>query len=225
MVYATEDHQWTECRLSALIRAPDWAPILQLVHLRHSRGPTPASPIGQTHPRPAGIRLEGAVRPSEELRAIFEADQDRLGDVFSPDLADRDRVTELLAAAAATPDDLYHAAMVFQHGDNAGDWRRAHELALRSAELGHSAARWLAAAAHDRWLMVRANGRNTEPSTGWRRTGGSFTTSIRPPPTLSAPAGVCHRWRRHGARPRRSPIAPSSHCLRRNSWGTAACGM
>lgn len=60
---------------------------------------------------------------------------------------------EVLGAGAANADDLYHAAIVFQHGEKVDDWRRAHELALRSAELGHSAARWLAAAAHDRWLM------------------------------------------------------------------------
>src|SRR6266704_739264 len=35
-------------------------------------------------------------------------------------------------------------------------WRnfwKAHELAMRGAELGHPTCRWLAAAAYDRWLM------------------------------------------------------------------------
>ncbi len=91
---------------------------------------------------------------------IFGTRQTRLGEPLLTDLAGRDRarrrwVAELLAAGAAHADDLYHAAMVFLHGEKADDWRRAHELALRSAELGHSHARWLAAAAYDRWLMMQ----------------------------------------------------------------------
>ena len=98
--------------------------------------------------------------PSEELRALFEADQaDRLREDFPDDLIQRDlarrqRVRELLAIGAAeTADDLFHAAMVFQHGDRLDDWWQAHELALRAAESGHPQGRWLAAAAYDRWLM------------------------------------------------------------------------
>lgn len=43
--------------------------------------------------------------------------------------------------------------MVFQHGEALDDYWRAHELAKNGAELGHHGARWLAAAAYDRWLM------------------------------------------------------------------------
>lgn len=128
--------------------------------------------------------------PSEELRAIFEADQaDRLDEVLPPDLADRDRarrrrVTELLAAGAASTDDLYHAAMVFQHGDKADDWRRAHELALRSAELGHPDARWLAAAAYDRWLM--GQGRPQKYGTQYRPVGNRWELYDVDPATTDA---------------------------------------
>jgi transposase len=51
------------------------------------------------------------------------------------------------------PEDYFHAAMVFQHGETLDDFWRAHELAKRGAELGHPNCRWLTAAAYDRWLM------------------------------------------------------------------------
>jgi hypothetical protein len=41
------------------------------------------------------------------------------------------------------------------HGDTPEDARNAHILALRSSELGHRPARWLAAAAYDRWQMYQ----------------------------------------------------------------------
>ncbi len=95
-----------------------------------------------------------------ELRGIYQADQaDRQGEDLGPDVAERDwarrrRVEALLAAGEAQDGpDFYHAAMVFQHGSGPEDFRRAHELALRAAELGHRPGRWLAAAAYDRWLM------------------------------------------------------------------------
>jgi len=94
-----------------------------------------------------------------ELRGIFEADQaDRRSDL-GPDVASRDRerrrwVLELLAAGQVVDGpDHYHAAMVFQHGGPRESYRRAREMALRAAELGHRPARWLAAAALDRLLV------------------------------------------------------------------------
>jgi hypothetical protein len=97
---------------------------------------------------------------NEELRRLYEADQgDRLAsetpaDVIERDRARRRRVAELLdAGAAEAGEDFYHAAMVFQHGEDLSDYRRAYELSLRAAEMGHRPGRLLAAAAYDRWLM------------------------------------------------------------------------
>ena len=78
----------------------------------------------------------------------------------------RRRVREILAAAATPGADalsadalsaeaLYHAAWILNHGDAPEDARQAHELATESAERGHRPARWLAAAAYDRWRMYR----------------------------------------------------------------------
>jgi hypothetical protein len=116
---------------------------------------------------------------NEELRQLYEADQgDRLAsevpaDVMERDRARRRRVTELLdAGAAEAGQDFFHAAMVFQHGEDLGDYQRAHELALRAAELGHRPGRWLAAAAHDRWLMNQ--GRPQKYGTQFRGVGDRY---------------------------------------------------
>jgi hypothetical protein len=105
------------------------------------------------------LAREAAV--NQELGALFDEDQaDRRGE-FPADLYERDerrrrRVEQLLVEGTVLdPDDLFHAAMVFQHGADRSHFLRAHELAKRAAELGSTRhARWLAAAAYDRWLMT-----------------------------------------------------------------------
>jgi hypothetical protein len=72
------------------------------------------------------------------------------------DLERRKRVMELVSANELnTAEDYYHAAWIMNHGDTPDDARNAHILALRSSELGHRPARWLAAATYDRWQMYR----------------------------------------------------------------------
>ena len=99
---------------------------------------------------------------NEELRALFTADQEdrRQGltfELIERDRLRRERVAQLLAAGAAqSGEDYFHAAMLFQHGGRTSSYARAHELALRAADLGFAQARWLAAAAYDRWLMSRS---------------------------------------------------------------------
>jgi hypothetical protein len=63
----------------------------------------------------------------------------------------------IAAGQLQTAEDYFHAARIFQHGDRPEDAWRAHQLALKSANLGYRPARWLAAAAYDRWLMVQGN--------------------------------------------------------------------
>lgn len=99
---------------------------------------------------------------NEELRALLAADQeDRAGGNLGPEAVDRDRVRlyrvkELLeAGAAADAEDLFCAAVILQHGSSLEDYWQAHELAKASADGGHAPARWLAAAAYDRWLMLQ----------------------------------------------------------------------
>jgi hypothetical protein len=95
----------------------------------------------------------------EELARICEQDQaDRKGELplnlGDRDRARRQRVTELIAEGVLqTPEDYFHAALVFQHGEKLEDYWQAHELAKKAEEQGHPTGRWLAAAAYDRWLM------------------------------------------------------------------------
>jgi hypothetical protein len=110
-------------------------------------------------------RAEFATTANAELLQIYTDDQ---GDRMKPfeqidwkvvaprDTARRKRVDEILAAGGArTADDYFHAAMVFQHGEPPDDFQRAHDLAVKAAELDpdFETARWLAAAALDRKLM------------------------------------------------------------------------
>jgi hypothetical protein len=52
-----------------------------------------------------------------------------------------------------TPADYHHAAMILQHGTAREHFHLAFELARRAADAGYGPARWLTAAALDRWLM------------------------------------------------------------------------
>src|SRR5688572_18636934 len=80
-----------------------------------------------------------------EYRAMRERDSQR-----------RLQVGNLIAATAVkTAEDYFHAARIFQHGDTPDDAWRAYQLALQSTKLGHHPARWLTAAAYDRWLMYQ----------------------------------------------------------------------
>jgi hypothetical protein len=110
---------------------------------------------------------------NQDLRDLFVADQsERRGDI-GPDSPDygpmrerdaqrRQRVHELLAQGeVSAPNDYFHAALIFQHGEILSDIWQAHELAQTAADLGASASmgpkdtRWLAAATLDRWLMYQ----------------------------------------------------------------------
>jgi len=51
-------------------------------------------------------------------------------------------------------DDLYSLAMLFQHGRDAEDYKIAGELASFSADQGNESAKWLVAAAEDRYLLA-----------------------------------------------------------------------
>jgi TPR repeat protein len=101
------------------------------------------------------------------LRAIFDADirEHGLGlrhgtpEYIAMRDRDRERRREVAAmidaGAVTTAEDLFQAARIFQHGDEPADARMAFDLARQSAERNHRPARWLAAAAYDRWLMYQ----------------------------------------------------------------------
>jgi hypothetical protein len=104
---------------------------------------------------------------NDELLALYTADrqerinQPPMGTPAYTAMRERDRQRRLRAAeilsslTTLAPADLYHAALLFQHGDLAEDAWRAYELARKAAEQGEARARWLTAAAYDRWLMYQ----------------------------------------------------------------------
>jgi hypothetical protein len=107
------------------------------------------------------------VQMNNELASLYKADkQERINQLKANtaeyramrvrDLERRERVMELVAANKLnTAEDYYRAAHIMNHGDTVDDARNAHQLALRSTELGHGPARWLAAATYDRWQMYQ----------------------------------------------------------------------
>lgn len=117
----------------------------------------------------ASSRSEGDPHPSSspELERLHDEDQAaRSGSIEGVDFealeredsARRNRVRELAAKGdLRTAKDYYHAAMVFQHGLDSLAYGQAHRWALRSEELDSAdvSARWLVAAAWDRYQMSR----------------------------------------------------------------------
>jgi hypothetical protein len=86
---------------------------------------------------------QGNLHGTAEYAAMRERDRQR-----------RQHVGEMIAANQLhSGADYFHAARIFQHGDTADDAWQAYQLARWGAAMGEPRARWMAAAAYDRWLM------------------------------------------------------------------------
>lgn len=57
------------------------------------------------------------------------------------------------AGEVRSANDFFHAAMIFQHGQNPDDYLLAHVLAMDAVARGSKEARWLSAATLDRYLL------------------------------------------------------------------------
>jgi hypothetical protein len=101
---------------------------------------------------------------NEELKALFDADRhERINlihnEAYYRMLHEHDEQRHLRAQALidegslSDTNDYHHAAVLFHHGDSLEDIWQAHTLALKAVELGSHDARWLSAAAMDRWLI------------------------------------------------------------------------
>jgi hypothetical protein len=87
----------------------------------------------------------GLMNGTAEYFAMRERDKHR-----------QQRVKEFMNAKhLKVAEDYFHAARIFQHGDVPEDAWNAYQLASQAAELGEVRARWLTAAAYDRWLMYQ----------------------------------------------------------------------
>ncbi len=97
-----------------------------------------------------------------EAKRLLEADQaprvsdqpidwDKLG---AEDAKRRLRIREMLdAGLLRSGNDFFHAALIFQHGDQPEDYLLAHSFAIVAAARGRSDAAWIAAATLDRYLQ------------------------------------------------------------------------
>ena len=125
-----------------------------------------------------GVRFDSQpdAKDSERLKTLFDEDQrfasepvdwtdpERVLRVLGSDFikqADNEarrhriEVLQLLQEGKITlAADLYHAAMIYQHGTCADHFKLANELAERAMTLGHQPARWLYAASRDRYLLA-----------------------------------------------------------------------
>ena len=100
---------------------------------------------------------------SKRVSELFEEDQAREslarnGKAWSAIVVDdRKRQAEISAylqdGKINSADDLYHAAMIFQHGNCVEHYRLANQLAERAVSKGSKEAKWLYAATLDRYLM------------------------------------------------------------------------
>lgn len=115
-------------------------------------GPSPDTPA---------VRQESAA-DNQDLAVMFAADQAARTDGMPSggimgamqDAERRTRTRALLDAnQITTPQDYFHAAFIFQHGDEPEDFLLAHALAVTAVDKGHPQASWIAAATLDRYLQ------------------------------------------------------------------------
>lgn len=117
-----------------------------------------------------GVKERNAAHEAKlnaELTRLYEEDQkDRSQpanqtnwtQVGQRDADRKKRVLEITGQGTLKEsDDYVHAAMVFQHGTDPDDFKRAHDLCLKAVEMdpANDDARWLAAASMDRYLMYK----------------------------------------------------------------------
>ena len=100
-----------------------------------------------------------------KLLELYQADQQDRDRVYNSaaevqELRQRDidrkaQVVEMHSRGEVnTANDLYHAAVIFLHGNEPKDFLTAHRYAVIASINGHRAGRWLAAASLDRFLMA-----------------------------------------------------------------------
>ena len=104
---------------------------------------------------------------NKELQSLYEADVEEhaqgheRGTAAYQAMRERDQQRRQRISALMVDQDLweavdyFHTAQIFQHGDTTEDAWNAYQLALQGTALGEPRARWMTAAAYDRWLMYQ----------------------------------------------------------------------
>lgn len=117
------------------------------------------------------------IKNNQKLARLHEEDQsDRSGDISKKDndqirkndSRHRREVDKMISNNdLQTAKDYYRAAMIFQHGSEVSDFKKAASLAQKAIELGSEKAKWLYAAATDRSLVF--SGRKQKFGTQFKR--------------------------------------------------------
>jgi hypothetical protein len=105
--------------------------------------------------------LPSHVSDNPTLTEMFTLDQEARGSdhidwakLAKDDEQRRNDLRHMLSAGGVrTGNDYFHAAMIFQHGQNPDEYLMAHVLAMDAVALGSKEARWLSAATLDRYLL------------------------------------------------------------------------
>jgi len=147
-----------------------------------------------------------------ELLAAYLADRaDRTGEIEDPDAVmkrDASRRDVVKAAikvrALRTADDYLHAVLIMQHGSGAEDFALARDLAKKAVELRPwlAEARWLYAAATDRWL--RETGKPQIYGTQYGMVSGKWSLEPFDPTAVTDEERA--KWRVHSLEERRKFI-------------------
>ena len=148
------------------------------------------------------VRFDGEpdAKTSERLRILFDEDQrfasepadwtdpERLLNQLGQDFikqrenearAHRVEVLQLLQQGKITlAPDLYHAAMIYQHGTCPDHYKLANELAERSMDLGYVPARWLYAASRDRYLLAVGQPQQFGTQLHWNKVSGWYMPAL-----------------------------------------------
>lgn len=133
------------------------------------------------------------VPDNTDLAAFFAADQAarQAGTVITADTAERDAERRLVVrrmldeGQVRSGADYYHAAFIFQHGNQPNDYLLAHALAVAAVARGRDDASWIAAATLDRYLQAIGQSQiyGTQfqiPNDGSGTTQGAYDRSLLP---------------------------------------------
>ncbi|MBI4060527.1 MAG: hypothetical protein HY403_03770 [Elusimicrobia bacterium] len=106
-------------------------------------------------PETGNLRLDELYAADQKDReAVYRSTAD-VEALKQRDAARRRELVEMIEQGGVnTSNDLYHAAVLFLHGAEPKEFLSAHRFATMASINGHRPARWLCAAALDRFLMA-----------------------------------------------------------------------
>lgn len=110
-------------------------------------------------PETDNLQLEELFQEDQSDRSKVYETKDEINKLKARDAARRKRLVMMMELGEVkTKNDLYHAAVIFQHGEDPADFLIAHRLSSLAAVMGHKTARWLMAATLDRFLTTLGQG-------------------------------------------------------------------